>query len=163
MLPLREDRSQDTKLFETILGLTAPWHLAHVELKTEAKRVDLWLEHEPTRWPCPDCGTELAGFDHAEARTWTYRQGAAVSRFFKQWYGWAVRSRGAPVKQVAATLKRHLDGVLRFVNHPITNRVAEGLNGKIMSIKRKAGGFRNASNFTTAIDFHCGGLDLYPR
>jgi len=32
-----------------------------------------------------------------------------------------------------------------------------------MSIKRKAGGFRNAANFTTAIYFHCGGLDLYPR
>jgi len=94
---------------------------------------------------------------------WTYRQGVAVTRFFKQWYGWAVRSRLEPVKKVAATLKRRLDGVLRFVKHPITNGVAEGLNSKIMSIKRKAGGFRNASNFTTAIYFHCGGLDLYPR
>jgi transposase len=94
---------------------------------------------------------------------WTYRQTAAVNRFFKQWYGWAVRSRLEPVKKVAATLKRHLDGVLRFVKHPITNGVAEGLNSKIMSIKRKAGGFRNPANFTTAIYFHCGGLDLYPR
>ena len=94
---------------------------------------------------------------------WTYRQGAAVSRFFSQWYGWAVRSRLDPVKKVAGMLKRHLDGVLRFVRHPITNGVAEGLNSKIMSIKRKAGGFRNPQNFTTAIYFHCGGLDLYPR
>ena len=51
---------QDTKLFETILGITTPWHVARVELKTEDKRVDLWLEHEPTRWPCPECG--LASF-----------------------------------------------------------------------------------------------------
>ena len=94
---------------------------------------------------------------------WTYRQPAAVQRFFNRWYAWAVRSRLEPVKQVAATLKRHLDGVLRFAKHPITNGVAEGLNSKIMSIKRKAGGFRNPSNFTTAIYFHCGGLDLYPR
>jgi transposase len=94
---------------------------------------------------------------------WTYRQGAAVTRFFSRWYGWAIRSRLEPVKQVAGMLKRHLAGVLRFVRHPITNGVAEGLNSKIMSIKRKAGGFRNASNFTTAIYFHCGGLDLYPR
>jgi transposase len=94
---------------------------------------------------------------------WTYRQPAAVTRFFSQWYGWAVRSRLDPVKKVAGMLKRHLDGVLRFVKHPITNGVAEGLNSKIMSIKRKAGGFRNPSNFTTAIYFHCGGLDLYPR
>ena len=94
---------------------------------------------------------------------WTYRQGAAVGRFFSQWYGWAVRSRLEPVKKVAGMLKRHLDGVLRFAKHPITNGVAEGLNSKIMSIKRKAGGFRNPSNFTTAIYFHCGGLDLYPQ
>lgn len=408
---------QDTKLFETILGITAPWHIARVELKTAEKRVDLWLAHDPTRWPCPECGTDLAGFDHAEERTWrhldtcqfqthlhaeiprvqcpthgvkqvrvpwaeprsrftlllerlvidlilqcstvkgacaivgiswdeawgimqravargqrrkaarpiayigvdekafrkghryhtvvcdlarstvefvseerkteslaeyyrqltaeqklalqavamdmwepyigatraglpngddkivfdrfhimremtkavdmvrkqehrefvrvgedspltgtkyiwlysderrpehhaetfatlqtlnlkvgrawaikevlralwTHRKPAAVKRFFTRWYGWAVRSRLEPVKQVAATLKRHLDGVLRFVKHPITNGVAEGLNSKIMSIKRKAGGFRNPSNFTTAIYFHCGGLDLYPR
>ena len=408
---------QDTKLFETILGLTAPWHVARVELKTEANRVDLFLEHDPARWPCPECGGELAAFDHAEARTWrhldtcqfethlhaaipriqcpthgvkqvrvpwaeprsrftllmerlvidlmlqcstvkgactiariswdeawgimqravargqarkparpiryigvdekafrkghryhtvvcdlerstvefvaedrktdslaaydaqltdeqkaalqaiamdmwepyigatrdglpegaarivfdrfhimremtkavdtvrkqehreflragadspltgtkyvwlysderrpahhaetfatlqalnlkvgrawaikealrtlwTYRQTAAVKRFFTRWYAWAVRSRLEPVKQVAATLKRHLEGVLRFAQHPVTNGVAEGLNSKIMSIKRKAGGFRNPVNFTTAIYFHCGGLDLHPR
>ena len=49
------------------------------------------------------------------------------------------------------------------MKHPITNGVAEGLNSKIMSIKRKTGGFRNPSDFTTAIYFHCGELDLYPR
>ena len=408
---------QDTTLFETILGISAPWHVARVDLKTEGKRVELWLAHDATRWPCPECGTILAGFDHAEERTWrhldtcqfethlhaeiprvqcsthgvkqvrvpwaeprsrftllmerliidlirqcstvkgaceiaavswdeawgvmsravargrarkearpiryigvdekafrkghryhtlvcdlerstvefvaeerttaslaayyaqltaaqktaldavamdmwepyigatrdglpqgdtkivfdrfhimrdmtkavdtvrkqehraflrdgqaspltgtkyvwlfsderrparhadtfttlqalhlkvgrawaikealrtlwTYHQPAAVKRFFTRWYGWAVRSQLDPVKAVAATLKRHLDGVLRFVEHPITNGVAEGLNSKIMSIKRKAGGFRNPANFTTAIYFHCGGLDLYPR
>ena len=37
---------------------------------------------------------------------WTYRQAAAVKRFFTRWYAWAVRSRLEPVKQVAATLKR---------------------------------------------------------
>jgi transposase len=88
---------------------------------------------------------------------------AAVKRFFSQWCGWAVRSRLDPGKKVAGMLKRHFDGVLRFAKHPITNGVAEGLNSKIMSIKRKAGGCRNTHNFTTAIYFHCGGLDLYPR
>jgi len=67
------------------------------------------------------------------------------------------------VKRVARTITRHLDGVLRYVQHPITNGVAEGLNSKIMSIKRKAGGFRNPEHFTIAIYFHRGGLDLYPR
>jgi transposase len=63
---------QDTKLFETILGITAPWPVARVELETEDKRGDLWLEHAPTRWSCPECETELAGFDHAEERTWRH-------------------------------------------------------------------------------------------
>ena len=45
----------------------------------------------------------------------------------------------------------------------ITNGVAEGLHSKIMSIKRTAGGCRNPANFTTAIYFHCGELDFYPR
>jgi transposase len=54
------------------------------------------------------------------------------------------------------------DHLLRFVHHPITNGVAEGLNRKIMSIKPKAGGFRNVSNSTTAIDLHCGGLAPIP-
>lgn len=96
-------------------------------------------------------------------RLWAYRQPAAARRFFTRWYGWARRSRLAPVRQVAATLRRHVDGVLRYSQHPITTGVAEGLNSKIMSIKRKAGGFRNPAHFTTAIYFHCGGLDLYPR
>lgn len=60
---------QDTKLFETILGITAPWQVVRVELKTEDKRVDLWLEHEATRWACPECGELWPGFDHAEERT----------------------------------------------------------------------------------------------
>jgi hypothetical protein len=51
---------QDTKLFEMILGI------ASVELKAEDKRVDLWLAQDPTRWPCPECGAQLAAFAHAE-------------------------------------------------------------------------------------------------
>src|SRR5437667_2196886 len=57
---------------ETILGITTPWQVARVELKTDEKRVDLWLEHEATRWPCPECGELLAGFDHAKERTWRH-------------------------------------------------------------------------------------------
>jgi transposase len=54
-----------------------------------------------------------------------------------RWYGWAVRSRLEPVKEVAAMVKRHLDGVLRFAKDPITNGVAEGIDRKIMSINAR--------------------------
>ncbi len=94
---------------------------------------------------------------------WSYKRIAAARRFFQRWYGWARRSRLEPVRSAAATFKRHVEGLLRFCRHPITNGVAEGLNSKIMTIKRKACGFRNPQHFTTAIYFHCGGLELYPH
>ena len=45
----------------------------------------------------------------------------------------------------------------------ITNGVAEGLNSKIMSIKRKACGYSNKDHFKAASCFFRCGLDLYPR
>ena len=47
--------------------------------------------------------------------------------------------------------------------HGITNAEAEGVNSKIMSIKRGAGGYRNIENFKTAVLLYCGGLDLDSR
>ena len=93
---------------------------------------------------------------------WTYATPGWAKRFFKEWYGWATRSRLEPVKKVAAMIQRRLENVTSYCKHFVTNAVAEGLNSKIMSIKRRAGGFRNAANFKTAIYFHCGGLSLYP-
>jgi len=94
---------------------------------------------------------------------WEYRSVAWARKFFKHWFGWARRSRLSPVKDIAAMLKRRLANILTYCDHQITNAVAEGLNSKIMAIKRLAGGYRNKENFKTAIYFFCGQLDLYPR
>ena len=51
---------------------------------------------------------------------------------------------------------------LAFV-YDAANDVAERINSMIMSIKRRAGGYRNIENFKTAVLFYCGGLDLDPR
>ncbi len=67
------------------------------------------------------------------------------------------------MKTVARTIKERLPHVVSYCTHKITNSEAGGLNSKIMSIKRLVGGFRNREGFKTAIFFHCGGLDLYPR
>jgi transposase len=93
---------------------------------------------------------------------WSYASPGWAKRFFGQWYRWARRSRLEPVRKVAAMIQRRLENVVTYCEHFVTNAVAEGLNSKIMSIKRRAGGFRNAENFKTAIYFHCGGLSLYP-
>lgn len=96
-------------------------------------------------------------------RLWHSRTVNEARNFFAGWYGWAVRSRLAPVVKAARTLKSHLGGVVAFFKHRITNACVEGINSKIETIKKMACGFRNRENYKTAIYFHCSGLDLYPR
>jgi transposase len=94
---------------------------------------------------------------------WNYVSSGWALRFFKKWYFWATHSHLEPVAKVARMLDAHLKNILTYCRHQVTNAVAEGLNSKIMSIKRRAGGYRNPEHFKTAIYFFCGGLDLYPR
>jgi transposase len=84
-------------------------------------------------------------------------------KHWKAWYFWATHSKLQPVIDAAKTLKRHEAGLLSFFAHRITSAGAEGLNSKIQAIRVSARGYRNRENFKTAIYFHCGGLDLYPR
>jgi transposase len=93
---------------------------------------------------------------------WRYRRLGWARRYWKRWYFWATHSRLRPVIDVARMLARHLQGVLNYFAHRITNAVSEGLNSKIQTIKKMAYGYRNREHFKTAIYFHCGGLNLYP-
>jgi len=93
---------------------------------------------------------------------WQYQAAGWARRFFKDWFGWVSRSRLKPLIAVAQILKRHLENLLTYLKHQITNAVTEGLNSKIQSIKSAARGFRNFKNYRTRILFFCGKLDLYP-
>jgi len=95
-------------------------------------------------------------------RLWHYVYPASGWKFWKKWYFWATHSRLEPIRKAAETLRRHIDNILTYYLHPVTNAMSEGLNSKIQKIKSMACGFRNTENFKTAIYFHCGGLDLYP-
>jgi transposase len=83
--------------------------------------------------------------------------------FFRRWYGWAIRSRLGPIKRVARSFKAHLENILTYFTHRITNAALEGLNNRIAGLIKKAFGYRNRERFKTDILFHLGGLDLYPR
>ena len=96
------------------------------------------------------------------SKFWEYQEEGWARRFFKNWFGWISRSRLKPVIEVAQMLKRHLDNLLTYLKHHITNAVTEGLNSKIQSIKAAARGFRNFKNYRTRILFFCGKLNLYP-
>ena len=97
------------------------------------------------------------------SKFWDYRQEGWARRFFKDWFGWVSRSRLKPLIEVAQMLKRHLENLLTYLEHRITNAVTEGLNSKIQSLKSAARGFRNFANYRIRILFFCGKLDLYPQ
>ena len=88
------------------------------------------------------------------SKFWEYQEEGWARRFFKDWFGWVV--------EVAQMLKRHLDNLLTYLKHHITNAVTEGLNSKIQSLKSAARGFRNFQNYRIRILFFCGKLNLYP-
>jgi transposase len=96
------------------------------------------------------------------SRFWEYESEGWARKFFKEWFGWVSRSRLKPMVEVAYMLKRHLDNLLTYLKHHITNAVTEGLNSKIQSLKSAARGFRSFTNYRNRILFFCGKLDLYP-
>jgi transposase len=108
------------------------------------KTARAWAIKESLRqlWSCPDTQAGVA--------------------WWKRWYFWATHSRLEPVRKVATMLKSHLDNVLTYFVHPITNAVSEALNSTLQMLKHRARGYRSFANFRTAVLFHCGGLNLYP-
>lgn len=94
---------------------------------------------------------------------WEYFSPPAAARFFDGWYRWAIRSRLEPMKKVARMLKSHLEGLLSYFRHRVTNAIAEGFNSRIQSIKSAARGFRTFANYRARILFYCGKLELTPK
>ena len=94
---------------------------------------------------------------------WDYVHAPSAKGFFDGWYGWAIRSRLEPIKKVARMLKSHLNGLLSYCSHRVTNAISEGFNSRIQSIKSSARGFRNFENYRLRILFYCGKLDMAPE
>jgi transposase len=150
----------------------------HKELRAEgdetlARSRYLWLYAEEN---IPEA--RRAEFDelrHAKLRTarawaikeslrelWNCRTRRQAEQFWRDWFGWASRSRLKQIVYAARTVQRHLYGIFTYFAHRRTNAVLEGINSKIQTVKKRAFGFRNRDHFKTAIFFHCGGLQLYP-
>jgi len=114
----------------------------------------------------------LVGTQLKTARAWYYKdlfrgfwESASLweaEGFFGHWYAGAIRCHLPPINKVARTLKAHVEGLLSYVVHPITNAVTEGLNSRIQSLKSAARGFRSFANYRTRILFFCGRLNLQP-
>lgn len=87
---------------------------------------------------------------------------AQAKAFFKDWYRDAMRSKLDPVKKVARMVRDHLEQVLNFFVHRVTNAYSEGLNSIIQALVKRANGYRNRERLKRDLYFHLGGLDLYP-
>lgn len=62
----------DRALYQTILGLTAPWQVEHVELRVDPGEVEVWVDAvSGTGFTCPECSAAGTIHDHVE-RWWRH-------------------------------------------------------------------------------------------
>ncbi len=97
------------------------------------------------------------GFKELLRDLWLHSSSAQATEYFKHWYRRVIHTKLEPMKKVARMIKKRLRNIVSYCELGITNAVAEGINSKIMSIKRRVGGYRNRENFkkpssSTAVD-----------
>ena len=80
--------------------------------------------------------------------------------FFDKWCSWARRCRLQPMKDVAATMIRHRDGILAWFDSGIANGLIEGINSLVQAAKAKARGYRSTRNLKAITYLIAGKLDL---
>jgi len=71
------------------------------------------------------------------------------------WIAWAVRSRLAPFVRVGQTIRKHLHGILAYLNTGLSNGRAEGLNGKARVITRRSYGLHSAQSLIAMLFLCC--------
>lgn len=78
----------------------------------------------------------------------------------KRWTARACRSRLAPFVRLSRTIRGCLDGIRAFLEHRVTNALAEGTNNKIRLLSHRAYGFHSAAPLIATIYLCCGGIRL---
>ncbi len=83
-----------------------------------------------------------------------------AEEYLRTWYRSAIRSHLEPIRELAGTIKRHWDGVVRFHETQQTAGFMEGLNSIIQAAKRKARGYRNPDKLILIIYLIAGKLEF---
>ena len=104
------------------------------------------------------------------ARAWVYkeqlrqilaRKQINVARdMLKHWCTCVMRSKVEPMKEVAAMVRRHLEGIVAWAQTRQTNGFLEALNGLFQAAKRRARGFTRFDTIRTVIFLLEGKLDF---
>lgn len=80
----------------------------------------------------------------------------------KRWRLWAARSKLAPIVDFARMLKKHWDGVVRWLFSGLTNGLLESLNSLIQAAKSRARGYRTVKNLKIMTYIVAGKLGQLP-
>lgn len=106
------------------------------------------------------------------ARAWLYREHLrdildrkqinVVTGMLRQWCTNVMRSRVAPMKEVARMIRRHFDGIVAWTQTRQTNGFIEALNGLFQAAKRKARGYTRFATMRTVLFLIAGKLDFTP-
>jgi transposase len=78
---------------------------------------------------------------------WEYHQPKRTDDHLQKWMCSAVRSRLEPFKKFVRMVRGHLDGILSWTRHRVSNGAVEGMNNEIKSISHRSFGFRTGENF----------------
>ena len=70
-----------------------------------------------------------------------------ADQYLEQWCRTAEESELLPMKKVAATIRKHKEGILAWYDYKTSNAIVEGINNKIKVMKRRAYGYRDQTYF----------------
>lgn len=108
------------------------------------------------------------------ARAWRLKQAlrevfagcrdlAQTEPLLDAWISWARHCRLAPFKRLAATIKKHRDGILEHFRSGLSNGFAEGINGRIQAAKARARGYGTDRHLITISYLICAHLKHLPK
>ena len=92
------------------------------------------------------------------ARAWAYKE--QWREMLKHGCTCVMRSKVEPMKEVAAMVRRHLEGIVDWAETRQTNGFLEAINGLFQAAKRRARGFGNFETIKTVIFLIAGKLDF---
>lgn len=108
------------------------------------------------------------------ARAWRLKQAlrevfsratdtAQAMALLAAWLSWARRCRLTPFKRLAATVKKHLAGILEHFRSGLSNGFAEGINGRIQAAKARARGYATDRHLIAMSYLICSNLKHLPK
>lgn len=104
------------------------------------------------------------------ARAWVYKEQLreilerkqinVVRTMLQHWCTCVMHSKVEPMKEVAALVRRHLEGIVAWAQTRQTNGFLEAINGLFQAAKRRARGFVRLATIRTVIFLIAGKLDF---